>query len=89
MRHLGWQDLMALLLFFVSYLLLGVALVVFLLALRRGALSTLYPLLAARYIWVVALAPVFFATEQLNVFKIAGATLTAVGVALVARQGRQ
>lgn len=86
-RHLGWQDPTGLALFLVSYSFLGVALVVFLIALRGGALSVLYPVLAARYVWLVALAPFFFATESLNLYKLVGATLTAVGVMLVARQG--
>ncbi len=70
-----------------SYLMLAVGLLFFLLALRRGELSTIYPLLAARYVWVVILAPVFFAADSVNLYKILGASLAAVGVVLVARGG--
>lgn len=80
-----WQDAPALGLLFASYVVLGFAFLAFLLALRRGALSILYPVLAARYVWVVMVTPLFFATEVLNLYKIAGAVLTAAGVALVAR----
>lgn len=86
-RQFGWTDLSAGLLLLLSYSLLGIAFVLFLYALRSGALSTLYPVLAARYLWVVALTPVFFATETLNASKIAGAALVAAGVALVAGSG--
>lgn len=83
-RLATWQDPLALGLLFASYVVLALAFLTFLLALRRGALSTLYPVLAARYVWVVLVTPLFFATELLNVYKVAGAVLTALGVALVA-----
>jgi len=87
LRGHGWLDPSALLLVFLSYVLLGAALVVFLLALRGGALSTVYPVLAARYVWVVVLTPLLFTSESLNFYKLAGAVLVAGGVALVARAG--
>ncbi|MGH9776945.1 MAG: hypothetical protein ACRD5I_00890 [Candidatus Acidiferrales bacterium] len=67
-----------------AYLLMGVGLVLLLLALRTGALSTVYPVIAARYIWLVALSPVLFSTESWNLYKIVGAVLVAIGVSLVA-----
>lgn len=86
-RAAGWTDASTLLLLFVAHGLLGLGLVAFLLALRRGALSTIYPLLAARYVWVVAATPFLFATESVNPLKLAGAGLAALGVVLVARAG--
>ncbi len=83
----GWLDSAVLGLLALSYGLLGLGFVAFLLALRNGALSTVYPVLAARYVWVVALTPLFFSGESLNVYKLAGTALAAAGVALVARAG--
>ncbi|MBI4462999.1 MAG: hypothetical protein HY653_08845 [Acidobacteria bacterium] len=89
LRHEGWADLSGLGLLGGAYALLGLSLVVFVVALRHGALSTLYPIVAARYVWVVAVSPFFFADESLNLYKVAGAMLAAVGVAVVARTGAQ
>lgn len=83
----SWWHSSTLLLIVLSYGLLGVAFVFYLLALRDGALSTIYPILAARYVWVVAIAPFFFASESLNTYKIAGAVLAALGVTIVATAG--
>lgn len=83
----GWWNSAVLGLLALSYTLLGLGFVAFLLALRNGALSTIYPVLAARYVWVVALTPLLFAGESLNVYKLAGTALAAAGVALVARAG--
>ncbi|MEE8201116.1 MAG: hypothetical protein V3R29_08100 [Candidatus Acidoferrales bacterium] len=88
LRSYGWADSPALLSFLLAYFLLAIALVVLLQALRRGEMSTLYPVLAARYVWVVTLTPFLFSTESLNLLKIAGAGLAAVGVAIVAARGR-
>ncbi len=86
-RQQSWRDPAALGLLASSYALLGLGFVAFLLALRDGALSTVYPVLAARYVWVVALTPLLFSGESLNVYKLAGTALAAAGVALVARAG--
>jgi multidrug transporter EmrE-like cation transporter len=83
--RLGWFDLSVLAPVAAAYLLMGVGFLLLLLALRTGALSTVYPVIAARHIWMVALSPMLFATESWNLYKIAGATLVAVGVSLVAR----
>lgn len=81
---LGWLDPSVLARLALAYLLMGFGLLLLLLALRTGALSTVYPVVAARYIWLVALSPVLFSTESWNVYKIGGAILVAVGVSLVA-----
>ncbi len=86
LRNHGWANPSAFLSFFLAYSLLGLALLLLLLALRGGELSTIYPVLAARYVWVVALTPLLFSTESLNLYKIFGAGLAAVGVFLVARE---
>lgn len=82
--RLGWLDSSVLARLVLAYLLMGVGLVLLLLALRTGALSTVYPVIAARYIWLVALSPVLFSTESWNLYKIVGAVLVAIGVSLVA-----
>lgn len=83
----GLLDTGTLSLIFFSYLLFGVGLVFFLLALRRGELTTVYPLLAARYVWVVAVTPLAFPADVLNLYKLLGAALAALGVFAVARGG--
>jgi multidrug transporter EmrE-like cation transporter len=87
LRLLGWSDPLGLLLVAGSYALLGLAFVLFVVALRTGELSTIYPILSARYIWVVALTPWLFASESVNLYKIAGVSLAALGVVIVARAG--
>lgn len=83
--RLGWMDKSVLAALALAYLLMGFGLLLLLLALRAGALSTVYPIIAARYIWMVALSPVQFSTESWNLYKISGAVLVAIGVSLVAR----
>jgi drug/metabolite transporter (DMT)-like permease len=87
LRLLGWTDPPGLLLLAGSYALLGLAFVLFVVALRQGELSTIYPILSARYLWVVAATPWLFASESVNLYKLAGAALAALGVVLVARAG--
>ena len=82
--RLGWLDPSVLARLVLAYLLMGVGLLLLLLALRSGALSTVYPVIAARYVWLVALSPVLFSTESWNLYKIIGAVLVAIGVSLVA-----
>ncbi|MBI2956064.1 MAG: hypothetical protein HYY26_02005 [Acidobacteria bacterium] len=70
-----------------SYGVFALGLLLFLLALRRGELITIYPMLAARYVWVVAVTPLLFPGEFLNLYKLLGAGLAALGVFAVARGG--
>ena len=71
----------------IAHVLLGVGMFFYLLALRKAELTTIYPILAARYVWVVALTPVFFPADSLSALKIAGAALAALGVTVVVRGG--
>lgn len=66
-----------------GYGLYGASAVLFILALRRGELSVLYPFLGATYVWVVLCSPWFFPTESLNLLKLAGGGLIAIGVSLI------
>ena len=49
--------------------------ILLILALRKGDLSVLYPVVATSFVWVSLLAPIFFPTESLNWWKVAGVSL--------------
>lgn len=71
----------------VFYALYAIGLLLYLMALRRGELSTVYPAMAARYLWVIALSVLLFPADSLNAYKVSGALLAAAGVVMVARGG--
>jgi drug/metabolite transporter (DMT)-like permease len=52
------------------------------LALRRGELSVLYPIIALTYVWVTILSPMFFG-DVINPYKVAGVALIVLGVSLI------
>ncbi|MDP2749740.1 MAG: EamA family transporter [Nanoarchaeota archaeon] len=56
--------------------------VLFIIALRAGQLSVLYPLVAVTYIWV-ALLSVYFLKEKMNWYKWLGILLIIFGVTLI------
>src|SRR3989344_4863380 len=53
------------------------------LALKRGELSVLYPIIATSYVWVSILAPFFFPTEVMNAWKWAGVLLILFSISLL------
>lgn len=64
---------------------LGISLissVIFIIALRAGELSVLYPLVAVNYIWV-SLLSMYFLKEKMNWYKWLGIGLIILGVALI------
>lgn len=63
-------------------LIFGVSLVVFIVALRFGDLSTLAPIGALDYVWVGMLSKFFF-DEDLSVIKLMGTLVIVFGVLLV------
>ena len=67
-----------------GYALYGISTVVFVLALRQGELSTLYPIIALTYVWVTLLSYVVL-SEKSNLFKDAGIAIIVVGVAVLGR----
>jgi multidrug transporter EmrE-like cation transporter len=75
-------------LLFAGYALLGVSTVLFVMALRRGDLSLLYPVLTLGYVWVTVLSVVMF-HDSMNPFKIAGVAVIISGVAVLGRASRQ
>jgi len=70
-----------------GYSLYGLATVLFVLALRDGELSVLYPLISMTYVWVTFLS-VWLLGEGLNFFKLAGVGLIVLGVTLLGRGGQ-
>ncbi len=72
-----------------GYALYGLNTLLMVLALRRGHLSVLYPIIALTYVWVTILSPRFFPTDHLNVWKVAGVTLIVFGVSLIGTGSRE
>jgi multidrug transporter EmrE-like cation transporter len=73
---------------FFGYALYGVSTVLLILALRRGELSMLYPVIALTFVWVTILSVVVF-HESMNAFKLAGITTIVIGVAVLGRGGKR
>ncbi len=66
----------------------GLSTVLFVLALRRGELSLLYPVFTLTYVWVTVLS-VKILHESMNNLKIAGLVTIMAGVAVLGRASRQ
>ena len=69
-------------LLFAGYALLGATTVLFVLALRKGELSLLYPIMTLGYVWVTALSVALF-HDSMNVWKAAGIAVIISGVAIL------
>ena len=72
-----------------GYCLYGVNTLLMVLALRRGHLSVLYPIIALTFVWVTILSPRFFPQDHLNPFKVAGVALIVSGVSLIGLGSRE
>lgn len=72
-----------------GYTLYGVNTVLLVLALRKGHLSVLYPIIALTYVWVTILSPRVFPDDHLNVYKVTGVSLIVFGVSLIGRGSRE
>jgi uncharacterized membrane protein len=57
------------------------------LALRRGQLSILYPIISLTYVWVALLSMLIF-KETLNTYKAIGLAVVVAGVAVLGRDSR-
>jgi len=73
---------------FFGLALLGVSTVLYVLALRKGDLSLLYPVFTLTYVWVAVLS-VQILHESMNNLKIGGLALIIAGVAVLGRASRQ
>jgi len=73
---------------FLNYFVIGglviyaIGAAILLLALQKDDLSTLYPIIATGYIWVVLMSNLFF-NEELNYLKILGVAVIVAGVSFV------
>ena len=67
---------------FVGYALYGINAVLLVLALRKGQLSMLYPVIALTFVWVAILSVIVF-HETLSPMRIAGITTVVIGVGLL------
>lgn len=70
-----------------GYVLYGCTTILFVMALRSGELSLLYPIIALTYVWVTVLS---FAVlrESINGWKIAGILIIIAGVSSIGRDGK-
>lgn len=71
---------------FIGYGLYGISAVLLVLALRRGQLSLLYPVIALTFVWVAILSVIVF-HETITPMRIAGITTVVLGVALLGLGG--
>lgn len=70
-----------------GYGLYAVSTGLLILALRRGQLSLLYPVIALTYVWVTILSILVF-SETLNAWKAVGLAVVIAGVAVIGRDTR-
>ncbi|MDP8201117.1 MAG: EamA family transporter [Candidatus Tenebribacter burtonii] len=66
--------------------LYGLSAVLFIIALKHGKLSILYPIIASSYIWVMVISH-FILKEQINYFNWIGVFLIICGVFMIALKG--
>ncbi len=71
----------------IGYSLYGLSTVFMVLALRRGELSILYPIISLTYVWVLVLSVMIF-QEHLNSWKLLGIAAIVFGVSVLGRDSR-
>ena len=69
----------------IGFVLFFVVAVLFVIALKGGELTVLYPLLATSYVLVSLISPLFFPSDKLNAIKLLGIIIIIVGVYFIAR----
>lgn len=72
---------------FFGYALYGMNVVLLTLALRKGELSLLYPVISLTYVWVAILSVIFF-HEQVNLFEGLGLCTIVIGVGVLGADKR-
>jgi len=71
-----------------GYCLYGISTLLLVMALKRGDLSILYPVIALTYVWVCMLS-VFIFNETLNPLKAVGLVVIVTGVAILGKGSRK
>ncbi len=66
--------------------LYGLSAILFIIALKHGKLSILYPIIASSYIWIMMISH-FILKEQINYFNWIGVFLIICGVFMIALKG--
>lgn len=69
--------------FMFGFVVYGIGAILLLLALGKGELSLIYPIIAASYVWVSLLSPYLFPTDHMNVWKWVGVIIILVSVSLL------
>jgi multidrug transporter EmrE-like cation transporter len=69
-----------------AYSLYGINTALLTLALRKGQLSVLYPVISLTYVWVTLLSIMIF-QEHMNFMKALGLAIVVAGVAVLGRSG--
>lgn len=64
----------------IGLVLYGIAAIMYIIALKYGELSVLFPIIAASYIWVSIASPIFFPTDSMNLIKWIAIAFIALGV---------
>ena len=72
---------------FFGYALYGISTMLLVLALRKGQLSILYPVISLTYVWVTLLSMMVF-QESMNLSKAVGLTIVVAGVAVLGKGSR-
>ena len=75
------------------YLIFGILIYAFaaallLVALKNGELSVLYPMVAASYIWVSIISPIFFPADSIGLIKWGGIFFIILGVSFLGLGGK-
>ena len=67
----------------IGLILYGIAAIFYILALKYGELSVLFPIIATSYIWVALASPRFFPTDSMNIIKWFAIAFIAIGVIFI------
>jgi multidrug transporter EmrE-like cation transporter len=69
----------------VGFIIYALVAFIFVLALKGGELTILYPILAMNYVWTAIASPLFFPSDSLTVLKTIGIFIIILGVGSIGR----
>lgn len=72
-----------------GYACYAVSTLLLIIALKKGELSVLYPIIATTYVWVTFLSPMFFHTDSINILKLGGVFCIVAGVTTLGFAGNR